>query len=552
MRFIQVVLLASLLLSQGLAQTEISSSLQLVVAAMRGGEYILAPGTYTLSDTLTINDNLVLVGAGKDETIISIQKAPVGIRVSEDIDLRLEGISFRYETNEPGDILHLEAGRFEIIGCDFQGAVFGVAEAGLKPYTYGSALYLSGQARGLVAESSFSWNQLAALELYDSSDLEFKNNVLNYNAIGLFAEDKNQLYLESNTFSNHLGNAMQLRGDVTATILSTVFDTNGSVDTVGENSFDAVRISGSAKVSFEDSIFRNAPRFSLSLSENASVNGKNNVFENNGGYYESIDFTFFAAVLLEDESTLTMTGDTLSNNPGGAIELLDSSKANLSGVSIQGNGSWASIYSVDSSELILRNSKVQNNEGYIYLNNSKGTFEGNDISNNADAGIFLDGAAEATLSANTIANNLDFGVIIQGSARVTLTENILSANRSGIVLFGKSYTTLQNNQIHSNQRSGLAFLEDSRGIARENTIRDNLWNGIVVGNNASARLEANTLQNNTLRGILYDEAGTGSATGNIISGSKVGIHLGGEETPALENNTFDNNEQDTYTGPRED
>jgi parallel beta-helix repeat protein len=90
-------------------------------------------------------------------------------------------------------------------------------------------------------------------------------------------------------------------------------------------------------------------------------------------------------------------------------------------------------------------------------------------------------------------------------------------------------------------RAGLWILGETTGRVRDCTIERNDTMGIYVTGTAHPTLEGNRVTDNSVVGIGYCCSSGGTAQGNQVSGSEVGIGLTGEAAPTLEGNTCSSN-----------
>src|SRR5690606_36006727 len=143
-----------------------------------------------------------------------------------------------------------------------------------------------------------------------------------------------------NYFDRNVAVALTIRGRAVATVDSNVFEGNGQRLDERGNAYDAVRIGGTAQVILSRHRFNDHPRFGLSLFDNAVVSASGNVYEGNGGYSQ-IDTQYHSSVLVGDEASYTGSNDRFVGNVGGALELDDNARAELTEAVVSGNGSNA-------------------------------------------------------------------------------------------------------------------------------------------------------------------------------------------------------------------
>jgi len=166
------------------------------------------------------------------------------------------------------------------------------------------------------------------------------------------------------------------------------------------------------------------------------------------------------------------------------------------GYSLQGNGSRFGIDISERSNVIVKNTQIDNFHYGIYVENSLNIFvTGNSITNNTYGidlvsssrnnsisrnyiasnevfGIRLYYCPENDILENTITNNNLSGILLYFSDGNNLSENNVTANEWGIYLYGSGYNNVSGNSITNNKEIGLWFF----GSSHNNMVRNNITN----------------------------------------------------------------------------
>ena len=475
----------AILLGHTIAQSVIDSEAALVAAFAAGGDYVLAAGTIEVREPLNAAVDLRIVGAGRSESVLHVAAAPVGVRVQGGAVVRFEALALVHTADEGGDIVHVHDATLALHDADVTFAAFATAADGAKPFGYGTGLVLTGVAHALVSDTVFGGHDLSAIEAYDRTTLDLRDSVLIDNGSGVFATDHARIRIENVMFTDHDGNALAARGQAVVEVVRTSFVAAGRVDADFGRQFDAVRVGDEAVVTFERSLFRDHPRFALSLFGSARVTSRGNLYEANGGMYDDLGLAF-GAILVEDDAKLTVRGDIVRGNAGGVLELSGDARVAVEGATYEGNGSWAPIYAVGRSELTLTGSRYAGNAGSIFVaDEARVTLRDNEIVDNGESAVWLGGDGYGELHGNTIRGSAEFGVQLGERARALLVGNAISENRSGVALYAASSARLEDNDVFANRRSGIAFLDASGGEVAGNRTRGQptgvlLAAGIVV------------------------------------------------------------------------
>lgn len=431
------------------AQAVIDNVDDLYAAALAGGSYALAAGVYELPETLVIDAPFELVGAGVATTLLAVGHTPVGIGVGVGDRVRLAGMSI-VGSVDGGDILHVIDGRLELEDCALSSAVRTEITRNDVSHTFGTALYVIGNTSVTVDNCAFIENGLTAIEAGDTSRVEIRNSYFHSNAWGVYAEDTANVVLSGNEFLGNTANAVQLRGEVVATVEGNVFDGNGSYAADPTQRLDGLRFLANARVMFRGNEVRNSPTAALAVEAGARVEASNNLFEGNGGYYEDSDLTY-QAILLAGTASLVMHEDVIRNNPGGAFEVYERARLELDAVTVEGNSSWTHTYVVDESVLVVTGSYFLRNEGTMYLDDeATATISNSEFSGSQDHGLGATGSAVVNVSGSLFSDNALVGVGFYQDASGSLTSSTLTNNGTGLVLEAEQQPHLDANVFTGN------------------------------------------------------------------------------------------------------
>ena len=171
--------------------------------------------------------------------------------------------------------------------------------------------------------------------------------------------------------------------------------------------------------------------------------------------------------------------------------------------------------------------------------------DGNEVSDNARAGIIFSAGSRGIILQNNVGGNGRAGIWLQGGAGgeagIEVTKNILSANK----LVGIGVTTAARGIILQNTVGGTVASPTLVGV---DTFYPGDGVGVLAG--GSARVEDNDISKNERFGVVTDGAAGGELT--RISGNTIdkNAHFGiilqntGAAMPIVETNTITGNEDD--------
>ncbi|MBX3143417.1 MAG: right-handed parallel beta-helix repeat-containing protein [Trueperaceae bacterium] len=545
---LSLVTLLCALVGLAAAQPEINSTFALAQAITTGGSYRVAAGSYFIHRSLVVANDLELIGAGAGETVLMVTNEALGLRI-DGAEVRLQDLSLGFAAQRPGDLIHLGGGNLELVGVLLNGTRTDDDPSGFKRFGLGSGVHAWGDARVTARDSVFRGHGLAVFELSGQAVVSLENSTLESNSVGLYAEQQSSVAVAGSRFDLNRSGALILVDDAVAEIRGSDFTANGAADENSGEEADGFRFGGRSRALLEQNRIVDHPRFAISMWDEARLEMRGNHLEGNGGEYQVLD-VYAAAVLLEDDAVLTMDGDVLVRNPGGALELADNAAAVLEGVRLENNGSWAHLYAAGDSELTLLSTTVVDNEGNLFIGSrARLRVEESEIRGSGFDAVILADEATGYFENNVFRANDTIALALTDAATATLVDNLFEANGSGAVMWDQSRALLEANRFLGHQRTGFAFFDESGGEARGNLVHGNLWNGVLVGDSASALLVDNDLVGNVNVGIGFSEQAVGRASGNRIAGSEVGILITESAGPELFDNVFEDNVEDVARRP---
>ncbi|MCA9837545.1 MAG: right-handed parallel beta-helix repeat-containing protein [Trueperaceae bacterium] len=554
----QIFILLLALSFPGFAQELISSSQELIEAAQQGGVYQLAPGSYGLSEPLTISRDFTLIGEDTPRTGFKTKirsTAPlVSLDITGNITVQLEGFSLEYLGETGADVIDIEDANFELRNLEIVGGVYSEPEAEGGIF-YGSGLYLYGTARGKVENCVFRENEQDAIHMEGEAEVSVKDSSFSDNdgAIALF--DSTKASLEGIEVSRSSLSALYAEADASMTIINSRFQ---------QNTEGSAYLLGNAQLSIRDSQFEEEGELysAITVGENARLELFNSQFQNNlqgsvwlfdtaEGHLEASSFSSsgnegIAAVVFSNETHVTFIGNTLKDNEGGAISLFDNAQLDAKQNSFEANGNWTAVYLGGSSQSNFSNNQFLNNlgSGVFLLESATASLSSNQFDGNGDSGLIAADQSQPRLTVNRFSNNVNFGVHLYGNAVAYLAGNHFENNTdSGLMSQEEAFVSAYENNFGPHNIAGMVFFDSSSGIVRNNKLTANTTAAVIVANNANPKLETNQVSESDY-GLLYLDLARGSAQDNQISNTQVGIYKVKGSSPQLGENSFEANDTD--------
>lgn len=221
------------------------------------------------------------------------------------------------------------------------------------------------------------------------------------------------------------------------------------------------------------------------------------IFVYQGDYYENINVYKSINLIGENREYTIIYGDGKAS-----VINFTTDWVYLNGFSIghSGENRYDAAITLFSSNNVICNNIISNNQNGLYLENAGNNLVSNNIISENYNGIFLNSSKNNTIRNNIITKNKDGINLISNSDSSYIIENNISENEyDGIYIKSSSNNTILKNKFSNNYR-GL-WLHDE---TNNNIIQDNVFlnDGLVIQNSFE-----NTISNNSVNDepILYLE-----------------------------------------------
>lgn len=485
--------------SQASSVWQPSQEQQFIRNAEAGGTVRLSAGTFILPRKLTLTNDVEIIGAGQDQTIIQSSARDSVIEFIGPGSLVISDLALEHTGSLAADVLSVGSGTVNITNIVVRGAVFSqeMNQHGMNP---GEGLRFWGSARGTVRDAFVHDNENNGIWVQDQAtinilDSRLENNgesgigyggraqgTANYNTIvsnnshGILVTDRATPTLRGNTLRNNEGSGVVYSGEAGGTLIE---------NTSEENAHYGIYVGAQASpILRENMTLNNRYRNSVRSVDNSAAlvmhtQQGGTIFLEEGVYQLSRTL----ALSQDVEIIGAGRGQTIirSSAEENAIEFTGSGTFALSDLTVAHIGTqYSSVLGVGSGRVEINNITVQG---------ARRDFE------------------------NSLYGE---GIHFYGSARGTVRNSYVALNEwTGIAVRGRAAPTLLDNEVRDNGASGIAYGDDASGTAQDNVMRNNPRNGIYVGAQATPSLEGNTLQNNGQAGIAYYGRAGGNANRNI-------------------------------------
>ncbi|MEZ4606698.1 MAG: right-handed parallel beta-helix repeat-containing protein, partial [Deinococcales bacterium] len=203
-----------------LSQSDVSA---LIFQARQGGVIQLKAGIYRLEQGLELNNDIKLLGAGKNRTLIVAPAGGFTLRFSGRGSFAAEGITFVYEGLDAANVLHLQSsyvslrdvravtasfrqnpnrsGSGLLLDLYVQNATISQSEFDFNPQ-YG--IVLRGQVKAALDYNLIHHNGLSGIYWGEQAGGSLRYNLIEDNAVhGLDITGMNELLIEQNQFNRN-------------------------------------------------------------------------------------------------------------------------------------------------------------------------------------------------------------------------------------------------------------------------------------------------------------------------------------------------------------
>ncbi len=491
-----------------------------VAAAPEGARIEVYPGTYRQG--VEVNKSLEIVGVGGRDAIIwevtgddVIEWYAPGGRISG-MTLRQLGTN----DSDAWSAVTFGAGTTVLEDCDLtaeDAAVVMVYGSATAPTLTGnvirdggeSGIYFYNNARGNVEGNEIFGNNFSGVEISGGADPILRGNTIRdgvQTGINVY-EDGRGTIVDNDIFGNALRGVEISRGAAPQVRENRIHDNaqsgvwfwdNGQgtleKNEIYANSFAGIEIKTGSDPVVRANIIRDG------------VTGGIMVLENGRGTIEQNDVFGNAkpGIEIKTGADPVVRGNRIYSNGEAGVFVWDNGLGLIEGNDIYGN-TLAGVEITTGSDPKVRGNSIRdgNQGGMLLTNEGRGLIEGNDIFANALAGINIGTGADPVVRGNKIHDG----------------------KTGGIFVYENGLGTIETNEIFANGYSGIEIKEGADPVVRDNEIHDGKQSGIYINTGGFGQISANRIRNNAYEGIAVTGGGAPVASGNTISGNRVGIKV---------------------------
>jgi parallel beta-helix repeat protein len=245
-----------------------------------------------------------------------------------------------------------------------------------------------------------------------------------------------------------------------------------------------------------------------------------NTILNNAIFENRVGIRLFASQKNE------LTGNTISNNFDGGIQLEQSSESFILSNEVFGNG-WGGIelmFSSNDNNVSWNTAYDNGMSGIFVMESSANVVVENTAYQNGFGGVSLSFAKNTQITGNMINNNYGFGIWLEFSNFNTIDANDVTNNGAPGIWIGESVAnSVTNNEVSgSGGDSGINLYRSHEHYVAKNIVSGSYF-GILLEHSHSNVIEKNTVYNNEDNGINLYQSGNNVVAKNLVFGNWNGI-----------------------------
>ena len=148
---------------------------ELLALLAEGGTVELAAGNYHFYQSLIISGDISLVGAGKEQTILTFHGSGALLYYRGKGAFRASNLTFTHGSESGANLLVIESGEVDIRDSVFRGAMRYNNQGGI-------GIWFRGDSHGVVESSFFERNALHGIQLSDRANVVLRHNEIHNNS----------------------------------------------------------------------------------------------------------------------------------------------------------------------------------------------------------------------------------------------------------------------------------------------------------------------------------------------------------------------------------
>ena len=266
---------------------------QLIELLRKGGRVDIKAGRYVLTDPLTLDNDVELIGEGSDNTFIVSSTGDNVLKFQGPAKFTASGISFEHTGNSAANVIDVADGEINFSNCNFIGTA--------NTTGGGVGLWLTGSTTGVVKNSSIKNNRLG-IQINNEAKPNLEGNTIRNNKeIGISYFENAGGTAIGNRVENNEGIGISVEGSASPRLEQNIVRNNRVSEEIGtgiayynntntggiaikntiEGSYDGIAVEGVATPRLEGNLLKDNNRYGIIIVVPASPELVDNEFIGN-------------------------------------------------------------------------------------------------------------------------------------------------------------------------------------------------------------------------------------------------------------------------------
>ncbi len=449
------------------------------VARAQSGDTIEVPeGRFSLTQSVLVNKDLTIRGAGPDKTTLLSWEADFAIKFTGDCQWTLENLSLEHVGNKPADVVVVDSGLIMIRNCHFSGAVSYLPSGQEVRRFVGHKDMVETVAVTPDGKYVVSGSRDNTVRLWDlATGREVRRFTGHKNWVGSVAVTPDGRHVVSGST------------DTTVRLWDLATGKEVRRFTGHQHSVLSVAVTPDGKYVTSGSFDNTGRLWDLAAGREVLR------------FTGHVDAVWSVAVTPDGKYVVSGSKDSTVRvwdlPTGQEVRRFTGHKGAVRGVVLTPSGKY--IVSGSQDHTVRLWDLATGQQVRRFTGHADAVWS---LAVTPDGQYVVSGSWDKTLRLWYIgdkANDVGSGLRLMGTARGTVSNCVCRNNGlHGIGVSGQAQPVLEGNTCENNKRNGLAYFDSAGGTARNNTCRNNGANGIYVKKGAKPQLEGNILQGNQL------------------------------------------------------
>jgi len=243
-----------------------------------------------------------------------------------------------------------------------------------------------------------------------------------------------------------------------------------------------------------------------------------------------------AGIAVTAASTPTILNSEVAANGQCGICYFDSAGGQLQGTTVSANGVGVQASGASSPEVAMNEFVDNLVAGMLIEASSAAVLANNSFVGEEAIGVDIQGEASPSLQQNRFGPHA-VAISIRGQSAATVSQNVLTGGEVGLLVGGAANPSVFENEIAETTTAAILHTEASSGQYVTNVLQPAAGAGVVAEGTSNSAHQDVVIEGG-LVGFVIREDATGRVFQAVVSGQDVGIEVGNNASPAIEDSVF--------------